>query len=73
MLQIRHKQVDCIGCAKCVEIAPNYWQLDDEGMARLLDTRNIKDAYHFGQGFVDDADLLKDAEDNCPVDIIKVH
>ena len=72
MLEIRHKAIECIGCAQCVEIAPNYWQLDDEGMAKLLDKTREYGQFEFAIGFDDDAQSLKAAEDACPVDIIKI-
>ncbi|MEM9398626.1 MAG: ferredoxin [Verrucomicrobiota bacterium] len=72
MLQIRHKAIECIGCAQCVEIAPHYWRLDDEGMAKLIDKQSERDAFDFALGFDEDQAVLIDAEASCPVDIIKI-
>jgi len=72
MIAIRHKASDCIGCAACVEIAPTYWQLDQGGMARLIEKSGQHGPFDLGHGFEDDRDSLLDAEANCPVDIIFV-
>ncbi len=70
MLQIRHKQNECIGCAQCVELAPDYWGLDGDGMARLLNETGRWGAFTLGQGFASDCEALALAEQSCPVNII---
>jgi ferredoxin len=72
MIRIRHKAIECIGCAACVEIAPDYWHLDDDGMARLNEIRNQQGHYVLGRGFREDEATLRDAEANCPVHIIEI-
>lgn len=73
MLTIRHKAIECIGCAACVEIAPDYWHLDDDGMAKLHEVRGQQGHFELGQGFREDEGVLRDAEANCPVRIIEIH
>jgi ferredoxin len=48
----------CIGSAMCVSIAPEVFELDDEGLSRVVNP----DA--------GDEDLLRDAAENCPVQAI---
>ena len=72
MLKIRHKAIECIGCAQCVEIAPDYWELDEDGMARLLNRTGVWREFSLGQGpEVDRRDLVRTGE-SCPVSIIEV-
>lgn len=72
MLKIRHKVNECIGCAQCVELAPDYWVLDDDGMAQLLQETGRLGGIVLGQGFESDREALSLAEESCPVNIIKV-
>ncbi len=72
MLQIRHRQNECIGCALCVEFAPDYWALDGDGMARLLRETGRRGGTSIGEGFESDQEALTNAEEFCPVNIIKV-
>ena len=72
MLRIRHKRIECIGCMFCHEVAPNYWIMDDEGLAQLINVTGERDEWQLAEGFDDDREALKEAADNCPVQIIKV-
>ena len=72
MLRIKHKQNECIGCAQCVELAPDYWDLDEDGMARLLHKTGQCGGYMLGQGVDPDMATLELAAQSCPVNIIKV-
>jgi ferredoxin len=48
----------CIGSAMCVSIAPEVFELDDEGLSRVVNP----DA--------GDEDLLREAAENCPMQAI---
>ena len=72
MLRIIHKQPECIGCDVCCDVAPNYWFMNDEGLAELHTVLKIKGSLQFGEGFEEDLEALKDAEENCPVNIIRI-
>ncbi|MDQ8185903.1 ferredoxin [Pelagicoccus sp. SDUM812002] len=72
MLAIKHKREDCIGCAFCAEVAPNYWKMDEEGLAQLHQILDTAGSFEIGQGFEEDREALKEAEFHCPVSIIKI-
>ena len=72
MHQIRHKRIECIGCTVCAEIAPDYWFMDEDGMASLISkTKNVK-YFEYAEGFGEDLEVLRKAEEACPVTIIKI-
>ena len=56
----------------CVEVAPNYWEMDEDGEAQLLRIIREDKAFQYGEGFEEDRAILKDAEEGCPVNIIKI-
>ncbi len=70
-MKIRHKRNECIGCALCEQEAPEYFIMDDEGMALLLDSVEL-DAFHHRKGLEFDRPSLIRAAEGCPVNIIHV-
>jgi len=72
MIDISHKRPECIGCGLCAEQAPNYWEMSSDGLATLLDIKRKHNNFHYGDGFEEDRDILKKAEEGCPVQIIKI-
>ncbi|MGA1204602.1 MAG: ferredoxin [Opitutales bacterium] len=72
LIQIAHKKPECIGCGLCAEVAPNYWHMDDDGEAQLINVVRIDPFFQFGEGFPEDRSILEEAEEGCPVDIIRI-
>lgn len=56
----------------CAEVAPNYWEMDENGEAQLLRVTRSDKSFQYGEGFEEDRDILKEAEAGCPVNIIKI-
>lgn len=52
----------CIGSASCVAIAPDVFDLDDEGKAIVKEGASLEDVQ-----------AILDAAKSCPVDAIIVH
>ena len=48
----------CTGCELCVDIAPNTFELDAEGISEVIDPEG------------DDEDAIQEAIDSCPVEAI---
>ena len=72
LLRILHKKPECIGCGLCAEAAPNYWVMDDNGEAQLIHVVREDKFFQYGEGFPEDEAMLKEAEEGCPVDIIRI-
>jgi len=51
---------NCIGCGACQAIAPNIFEIDDEGLSKVL----IEDISK------EDEDDFKDALESCPTGAI---
>ncbi len=72
MINIKHKRSECIGCNLCADVAPQYFEMDDEGLAHLIGS--IENGVFFEvEGFDEDYDDLAQAAEGCPVDIIHIH
>ncbi|MGC9450542.1 MAG: ferredoxin [Oceanipulchritudo sp.] len=71
-IRIAHKKPECIGCALCVEVAPRYFRMDEDGEAELVKVLREDRGFQYGEGFEEDRHLLGEAEAGCPVDIIRL-
>lgn len=72
MVKIRHKKPECIGCKLCADVAPQYFQMDEEGLAQLLGSSQ-QGVFQIADGFDEDLEDLIQAEEGCPVDIIHIN
>ncbi len=71
MLSIRHKKPECIGCKLCADVAPQYFEMDSDGLAQLLNAKT-QGVFDTAEGFDEDLEDLQQAEQGCPVNIIRV-
>ena len=46
--------------------------MNDEGLAQLRYVLREKDSLQFGEGWEDDIETLRRAEESCPVNIIRI-
>jgi ferredoxin len=58
MMQAKVDRDLCIGSAMCVATAPNVFELDDEGLSRVVDQE------------AGDEELLRQAAEGCPVQAV---
>ena len=72
MVKIRHKKPECIGCKLCADVAPQYFEMDDEGLAQLIGS-TPQGVFQIADGFDEDLEDLQQAEEGCPVDIIYIN
>lgn len=71
MVTIRHKKSACIGCKLCADVAPHYFEMDEDGLAQLLDSHQ-QGVFQVSEGFQEDLDDLRQAVQGCPVDLISI-
>jgi ferredoxin len=70
-LVIRHKALECIGCCLCEETAPQYFRMDEDGMAQLEGGQS-EGVFNRAVGLKVDREELEAAAEGCPVDIIRI-
>ena len=68
---IRHKADECVGCNYCAEVLPQYFELDGDGMAVLLNAEKRGVFYHTVALRVELSEI-KDVVDGCSTSIIFV-
>lgn len=61
-MKIKFNKKKCIGCGACTAFAPNHFKLNNEGKVDLKKDKVTKE----------DIKKLKQAEQNCPMQIIEI-
>lgn len=60
-MKIEINRDGCISCGLCVEACPQVFRLADDGLAEV-----------YAAPLPNEADAVKEAADNCPVQVIAV-
>jgi ferredoxin len=61
-LMVRIDRLLCVGFGDCIEVAPDLWEFDDDGIVVFVDP--LPDV---------DRDRLIASCESCPVDALSVH
>jgi len=72
VVKIYHDRPNCIGCAACAAVAPEFWSMNEDGKS---DLKNAKPAANGGTELEiqeKDFELNKSAAEACPVNVIHV-
>ena len=69
-LVIRHKALECIGCCLCEETIPQYFEMNDQGMA-VLKASQPDGVFFRALALRIDEEMIDVAVEGCPVDIIR--
>jgi ferredoxin len=60
-MKIEIDRDECIGCGNCTDIAPGVFELDDEGLSRVVNPAGA------------DESTIREAAESCPVDCIHLY
>lgn len=71
--KVLHFRDRCIGCGSCAAVCEDFWEMKEDGLSYLkgskLQQGSDETTYELD---LDDPKCNTDAEDVCPVQIIKV-
>ena len=70
MAKIIHEREKCIGCGSCVALCPKFFEMADDGKAKLLNSE--KNAEGNDELEVEEVGCAQEAADACPVQIIHI-
>lgn len=70
--KIIHLKEQCISCGACAAICPEFWEMDEEGLAQLKDSEKTGDHWERIILTEDDRSRNQEAAEACPVQIIKL-
>jgi len=70
-MKIIQEHEKCIGCGSCVAICSKYWEMDDNGKAKLIGSKlnSENKSYELDIGEVE---CNQEAVDVCPVQCIRI-
>ena len=72
MYKLQHNKADCIGCGACEAVAPDFFEMKDDGKVQLKGGKETgKDIW---ERDIEEKDFqtVKDAADSCPVNVIHI-
>lgn len=67
-----HFKKDCISCGACAAISPNYFEMDEQGLAELKGSSAADDHQELEITTEEAKAECQEAADVCPVNIIHV-
>lgn len=71
--KIIHFKKDCIGCGACAAVAPDYWQMEEDGLAHLKNSKQIdENRWELDIPTEEAKAINQEAVDVCPVNVIKI-
>jgi len=69
---LQHDRPNCIGCAACEAVAPDFWEMNGDGKSDIKNGKNKDNGWqelHFNEKNFQEN---KDAADSCPVNVIHI-
>lgn len=70
--KVIHRKKECISCGACAAICPDYWEMDEEGMAQLKGSKRKDDLWEREIEGEEARATNQEAADCCPISIISV-
>lgn len=70
--KIYHDRPNCIGCAACAGVCPDFWKMDDDGKSNIKGGTRKDDETEELQIEEKDFSCNKEAADSCPVNVIHI-
>ncbi len=70
--QIQHDRPNCIGCAACAAVAPDFWTMHEDGKSDIVGCRKRDDEWEELDIEEKDYQANKEAADSCPVNVIHI-
>jgi ferredoxin len=62
----------CIGCGACIAVAPDYWEMNDDGKASIIKGKKREDKWEEKDISSKDLQQNKEAAESCPVTVIHI-
>lgn len=69
---LQHDRPNCIGCAACESVAPEFWEMNEDGKSDIKNGKNLENGCQELDFEEKDFQLNKDAAYSCPVNVIHI-
>ncbi len=69
---VQHDRPECIGCAACTAVAPEFWEMNDDEKSDIIGGKDKDDGWQ--ELDIDDKDYTEnfEAAESCPVNVIHI-
>jgi ferredoxin len=67
---LQHDRPNCIGCAACEAVAPDFWEMHDDGKSDIKQGKNLENGWQELDIEEKNLEINKEAADCCPVNVI---
>jgi len=71
-IRIMHDRPNCIGCAACAAVAPDFWTMSEDGKSDIVGSIKKEDETEELDIEEKDYAINKEAADSCPVNVIHI-
>ena len=69
---MQHNRPECIGCGACAVIAPEFWEMNDDGKSDILNGENKPNNWQEKVIGEPDFEINLEAAESCPVEVIHI-
>ena len=70
--RVEHNRPECIGCGACAAVAPDYWEMNDDGKSDIKKAKNREDGWQEREIKEEEFQHNKEAAESCPVNVIHI-
>jgi len=69
--KLEHDRPNCIGCGACVAVAPDHWEMHDDGKSDIIKCKSRKED-GWQEKDIEEKDFKENMEaaESCPVNVI---
>ena len=69
---LMHDRPNCIGCAACAAVAPDFWVMSEDGKSDIVGCKKRDDEWEELDIDEKNYNENKEAADSCPVNVIHI-
>ena len=67
---LQHNRPDCIGCSACEAVAPDFWEMHEDGKSDIKRGKTLDNEWQELDIEEKDFEENKEAAESCPVNVI---
>ena len=71
---VQHDRPNCIGCAACAAVSPDFWEMNKDGKSDIIGCRKSKEDEEWQELDISEENFAenKEAAESCPVNVIHI-
>ena len=71
-IKIDHDRPECIGCGACAALAPEFWEMDDDGKSNVVGGTRTEEGKEVKEIEEKEFQINYEAAECCPVNCIHI-